>query len=79
MELFIWLYAFDKRTLCGLNYGKKGIVYIWLIPAIIAMTVLCLSWFDKLMTNQTVMHQCLHTVGDNLKQQSHNLVALMAV
>ena len=49
MELITWLYAFDKRLLCGLNlFGKKSIVYVWLIPAIIAMTVLGLSWTDKM-------------------------------
>lgn len=48
MELFIWVWAYDKRLLCGLDYGKQGIVYIWLIPAFCAAAVLGFSFLGQL-------------------------------
>jgi len=48
MELFIWFWAFDKRLLCGLKYGIHSFVYIWLVPMVTSVTVLCLTWVAKL-------------------------------
>jgi hypothetical protein len=40
MELFIWLWAYDKKLLCALRHNYSSFVYIWQVPVIMAATVL---------------------------------------
>ena len=47
MELLVWMWAFDKRVFCGIRYGSQQFVYIWLIPVILSISVLFLSWLDE--------------------------------
>ena len=41
MELFIWMWAYDKRLFCG--YTVRAFVYIWLIPVLLTAAVLGLT------------------------------------
>ena len=51
MELFIWLWVFDRRLLCGLKYGIHSFIYLWLIPTVSSLTVLAMTYFEKISRN----------------------------
>ena len=40
MELFVWLWLYDKRLLCGRG---ASVTYAWLIPVFSALTVLIMA------------------------------------
>ena len=40
MELFVWFWLWDKRLLCGLNYNRGLLKFMWLLPMIVAGAVL---------------------------------------
>ena len=42
-----WLWAYDKRLFCGMHYTKFSYVFVWLVPVIIAATVLILTTLAK--------------------------------
>ena len=48
MELFIWLWAYDKRLLCGLKYGIHSFIYVWLVPVLTSLTVLGLTYVNQI-------------------------------
>ena len=66
MELFIWLWVFDKKLLCGLGHHRLSVIYIWLVPVICAATTLLLSYFFKTMDARD-MRKCFvdNTVAEN--------------
>ena len=43
MELFTWLWVYDKRILCGLKHQLISKVYIWLLPMLLATISLVYS------------------------------------
>ena len=48
MELFIWLWAFDKRLLCGLKYGIHSFKHVWLVPALSSLIVLGITYIAQI-------------------------------
>lgn len=65
MELFIWLWAFDKRLLCG-NCGESQTpyfnVYVWMVPCIIAASTLFFTYFARVTaTNDPDVAVCFST------------------
>ena len=47
MELFVWVWAWDKRLLCGLSLNSKVFAYIWLMPILVAAITLTLTWVQR--------------------------------
>lgn len=48
MELLIWMWVFDNKLLCGLmRHNYLTFVYIWLLPVIIAVSALVLSYLSQ--------------------------------
>ena len=47
MELMVWLMGFDKRLLCGLQDAYFSYVYIWLLPVLVAVVVLALTYLSQ--------------------------------
>ena len=69
MELFIWLWAFDKRLLCGLKYGIHSFKYVWLVPALSSLTVLMMTYGAKIKQynrNDQDVEACLMKVDADL-------------
>ena len=80
MELFTWLWAYDKRLLCGIKYGSHSFVYIWLIPVVVSVPVLCFSAFQQIMADGKQLDDCLHQSNDSqVKQSAHLLQTLMLI
>ena len=80
MELFAWLWAYDKRLLCGIKYGNHSFVYIWLIPVVVSAPVLCFSAFQQLVADSQQVESCLHLSNDSeVKQSAHLLQVLMLI
>ena len=46
MELFIWLWVYDRQLFCDLRTSYQSFVYIWLLPVAIASTVLLFAYFS---------------------------------
>ena len=44
MELFTWIWVYDKRLLCCVRYNINSFVYLWLVPAIVALATIVLTW-----------------------------------
>ena len=57
MELFIWLWAYDKKLLCALRHNYSSFVYIWLVPVILAASVLGFSYIAQA-TDMSDMRSC---------------------
>ena len=57
MELFIWLWAYDKRLLCSLRHSYTSFVYIWLVPVVMAATVLAFAYLAQT-TDMRDMRSC---------------------
>lgn len=80
MELFTWLWAYEKRLLCGIKYGKHSFVYLWLIPAVTSASVLCFSTIQQLIADNHSVDECLHSSNDSaVKQSAHMLRTLMFI
>ena len=80
MELFTWLWAYDKRLLCGIKYGSHSFVYIWLIPVIVTAPVLCFSAFQQIIADSNDLDECLHKSNNTeVKQTAHLLQTLMLI
>ena len=58
MELFVWLWAFDRRLLCGRQHSPFFHVYIWLLPTIIAAMCLIFTYVSQV-TNVRDLSQCM--------------------
>ena len=78
MELFIWVWAWDKRLLCGLNYGKQGVVYMWIFPAIVAASILCFAILGQVLSDNEEIEQCL-LYDDELKASKGKLDQMMLI
>ena len=59
MELFIWLWAFDKRLF--FQYSGRSFVYIWLIPIVLSATVLGLTCFLRVTSSPKELQTCMAT------------------
>lgn len=57
MELFIWLWAYDRKLICGLRHSYFSFVYIWLVPVIMAATALVFSYLAQTFDNRD-MRKC---------------------
>ena len=49
MELFIWCWQYDRRFLCGLRHGYFSLVYSWLLPILVSVSMLAFTWFHQTM------------------------------
>ena len=78
MELFIWLWAFDKRVMCGAVYTSTSFAYIWLIPAVMAACVLGITWYLKASTDDSPTNECLKTDATTRKD-AHLLQKMMLI
>ena len=80
MELFTWLWSYDKRLLYAIKYGSHTFVYIWLIPTVISATVLFLSSFQQIIADRQELDHCLHQSNDKeVKQGARLLKTLMLI
>ena len=52
MELFIWLWAYDRKLICGLRHTYFSFVYIWLVPVIMAATALVFAYLAQTFDNR---------------------------
>ena len=68
MELFIWLWTFDNRLLCGLKYGIHSFKYVWLLPVISSLIVLCMVYVKEYNRSEEDDVACLMIVDANLKK-----------
>lgn len=57
MELFFWLWAFDKRLFC--QYTGRSFVYIWLAPIMLSVTVLGLTCFLRFTSDTKELQACM--------------------
>jgi len=76
MELFIWMWAYDKRLFCG--YTVQAFVYIWLIPVLLSTAVLGLTCLLRLTSDQTELHMCMAS-DDSVKHGAIHLQKLMLI
>jgi len=78
MELFTWFWAFDKRLTCCLKYGTKTFAYIWLIPFVISMGTLALTWGVQLTSDHHQFQDCV-AADDDAKKGAHLLQKMMLI
>ena len=47
MELFIWVWAYDRKRFSYdlFKPGYSSLVYMWLLPVLIGTTTLCFAYF----------------------------------
>ena len=57
MELFIWLWAYDRKLFCDLKPGYSSFVYLWLLPVAIGTMTLCFAYFSQA-TDSRDMRAC---------------------
>ena len=80
MELFTWIWSYDKRLLYGIKYGSHTFVYIWLIPLVTSAMVLGLSSFQQIWEDRQELDNCLHQSADKeVKQGARLLMTLMLI
>ena len=74
MELFTWMWAFDKRLVCWPKYSKKTFSYIWLMPVFVSGATLILSLLAQITAHENDLKDCLHLNGnDDMKKAAHLL------
>ena len=76
MELFLWMWAFDKRLFC--SYTGQTFVYIWLAPGLLSFSILALTYMLKLTSDETEVHECM-TKDSNIKRSAIQLQKLMLI
>ena len=57
MELLVWLWAYDKRLLCGMRHSYQSFVYIWIVPIIICVSALIFAYMSQ-MTDSRDLSKC---------------------
>ena len=76
MELFIWLWAYDRKLICGLRHSYFSFVYIWLVPVIMAATALVFSYLAQTFDNRD-MRKCFE--DDAVAEQGRILQKLVLI
>lgn len=80
MELFIWLWAYDKRLLCGsLSESKNTFfdIYIWLLPCIIAASALIFTYFAKVTSTNWLDLSTCFAADEEIAESGENVLQLI--
>ena len=80
MELFIWMWAFDKRLTCCLKYGSRMFPFLWLVPTLTASATLAITWTYQFTSDQHVFSDCVAQSGEQasvIKHEANSLRKMM--
>ena len=71
MELFTWIWVYDKRLLCCVRYNINSFVYLWLVPAVVALATIVLTWTKQFTSDEHKLQSCMRNNDDTFKYGSH--------